>query len=443
MTRVLTVTFYILFYFGNANASTPNSSNVNKQQIITLTNDYILLLQEAINQRSGGYLSTISDCFNNYTENDHVYDLNDNIEKMMVGAYLSDAKNNLQITEFDALTEEMEILPCTYFNPKTSKNYTYVKLPKIMVRQGDNKQSYNHYLSIDVTTEKYFIDAIYKDDTTTAQKFIAPCMQKQLDAEKQRQLALVIEAKYEEVITLYGETKYLDALVIIEEILDLNKVHQESLDAKDAVLDLISTATISNRINSALNNRELSNAKNTLDLVEQYGLAISEEIILWRNTINDKEIEIKLQDDFDRAEDYFSKKMYQKALEIYVNLKESNFLDNSIDLKIKTCKEADPKYVQNKIKEAYNAAVKSKKNADATFKTYYKFQNSGYLEGSNYRFMCQMMLSKGNKKLLVDMNIPTSQAKNLAIKYFFKASENGKDMRDIEYMIFTENFNKN
>lgn len=443
MNKKILLLFCALSCFKNNHASTPATLTVNRQAIINLTNDYILLLQEAINQRSGNYLSTIDECFYNYIENDHVYDLNDKIDKMMVGAYLADAKNNLQITAFDALTEEMEIVPCTYFNPKTSKNYTYVKLPKIMIRQGNNKKSYSHYLSIDITSKTYYIDAIYNDDAVTAQQFIAPCMQEQLDAEKQRQLALQIEAKYEVVTNLYGQTKYLDALIIIEEILNINPVHQQSLDAKDAVLDLVSTETIDNNIIDALSMEQISKVKNTLLIVKDYDLATAQEIMAWESIIETRETEIKQKDSFKRAEIFFSENMFQQALPIYKQLKASNFNNPDLEARIKACLEADPLYVQNKIKEAYNAAVKSKKNADNTFKTYYKFQNSGYLGGGNYRFMCQMMLSKGNKKLLKEMNIPASQAKNLAIKYFFKASNSGTNMNDIEYMIFTKNFNKN
>lgn len=312
-----------------------------------------------------------------------------------------------------------------------------------MIRQGNKKSSYSHYLSIDVTNANYFIDAIYKDDAATAQQFIAPCMQEQLDAEKQRQLAAEIEIMYEAVTNLYGETKYLEALIIIEEILVLNSIHQQSLDAKDAVLDLISSETIDNNINAALEEKQFNKAKNTLQIIKNYALATEEEITSWLAIIETREIAVKQEDNFATAEKYYSDSMFQQALPIYQALLTVGYKNSNLKARIQTCLEADPRFVQKKIKEAYNAVVKSKKNADATFKTYYKFQNSGQLDGSNYRFMCQMMLSKGNKRLLKEMSIPSSQAKNLAIKYFFKASNYGKDMTDIEYMIFTKNFNKN
>lgn len=443
MHKKLLLVLASLHLFVNGYALNPKPARVNRQAIIALTNDYILLLQTAINQRSGDFLVTVGDCFSDHTVNDHVYDLDDTADKMMVASYLLEAKNNLKITEFDALTEDMELLPCTYFNPSTSKNYAYVKLPKIMIRQGNKKQSYNHYLSIDITNSRYFIDAVYGDDAITAQKFIAPCMRKQLDAEKQRQLAVQIETKFEVVTNFYKETKYLEALVVIDDILAINPAHQPSIDAKEAVLDLVSLTTIENNIENALSNKQLSKAKNTLRIVTNYNLATLDAISLWQAKIESKAKDMKQQANFDRAESYFFNNMFQQALPIYNKLKASGFYNPNLEARTKTCLEADPLYIQNKIKEAYGAVIASKKNANNTFATYYKFQNSGYLNGSNYRFMCQMMLSKGNKKLLKELNIPPSQAKNLAIKYFYSAKDKGKSMQDIEFMVFTQNFNKN
>jgi hypothetical protein len=312
-----------------------------------------------------------------------------------------------------------------------------------MVRKGNDKRSYSHYLSIDITEAVYTIDAVYNDDAVTEQQFISPCMKEALNAEKQLQLAQTISKKYETVTQLYSQTNYLDALIVIEEILELNSEHQESLDAKNAILDLINPDVIDEKITFYLKNNNISDANRTRLLAQVYHMGTIEDQYLWTNRINVAEKEMKQTFDFEKAENFFENEMYQQALPIYLKLQSENYYSEKLKSRITNCKEADPRFVQKKIKEAFNAAVRSKKNAPDTFKTYYKYETSGYLGGGNFRFMCQMMLSRGNKKLLKNMNISISQAKNLAIKYFFNAKELGTDMKDIEFMVFTQNFNKN
>jgi hypothetical protein len=163
----------------------------------------------------------------------------------------------------------------------------------------------------------------------------------------------------------------------------------------------------------------------------------------WKKLITDAQRKQAQDLDFKKAEYYFEKEMYLLALPIYQTLFNENYFRPELRNRIQKCRDADPAIIQKRIKDAYNKAVASKNNAPGTFKTYYKYENSGYLNASNFRFMCQLMLSRGNKRLLREMNISTNQAKNLAIKYFFKAKNAGIDMKDIEFMVFTKNFDKN
>lgn len=443
MRKVTIFSLCFIFFLTPVSYCNTIDDTVNNELIIELTNKYILLLQQTINQKSDNWITSIDLCFEDYTANDHTYDLSEKTNKMMVGAYLFEAKNDTKIIEFDALTEELEILPCTYFDSKTSKQYAYVKIPKVMIRKGNVKNTYAHYLAIDITNQNYLIEAIYKDDIETQQRYITPCMKASLDAERQKELAKNIADKYKIVGDFYAETNYLEALITIEEILELNNQHIESIDAKKAILDLIEPKSIENKITAYLDVKNISSAKTTLALAQINGIGSKEEQNQWSQKIKIKEATIKQEFAFNKAESYFNNEMFQQALPIYLELQENNFTSEILQSRIKICKEADPEFVQKKIKEAYNIAVKSNgKRANETFKIYYKFENSGYLNGDNFKFMCQIMLSRGNKALLKEMNISSNQAKNLAINYFYKAKNLGQNVEDIEHTIFTKNFDK-
>jgi len=252
----------------------------------------------------------------------------------------------------------------------------------------------------------------------------------------------LIEEKYQKVDSLYSKMAYLEALVITEEILELNPQYVQALDAKEAAMTNINSDIISQNLSKLLSENKLSQAEKRLELVSKFDLGTSSEIENWQFEINQRESIIKQEYKFKEAKGYFEKQMYQQALPILLKLRSEGYRSQNLNSMIKISQEADPQFVQKKLKEAYRAAVKSRKNADETFKTYYKYENSGYLDGDNFKFMCNQMLGSGNKRLLKEMDISPNQAKNLAIKYFYKAKEMGEDVSFIENMIFTKNFNK-
>ncbi|MEX0997619.1 MAG: hypothetical protein WDZ45_11260 [Flavobacteriaceae bacterium] len=418
------------------------NSTIDNDAIFNLVNGYITLLQKTINNKSNEYLSEIDLYFNEPISNSHAYDLSNQLEKEFVLAYYSDASNSIDVVEVEASVELAEILSCTYFDNTTSRQYTYVRLPKIMIRKGDKKTSYTHYISIDVTNNKnYSIEAVYPESAETQTRFINPCMKSTLDTKEQMQLGKLIEEKYQEVSVLYSKMAYLEALVLTEEILELNPQYTEATDAKESLLELINSEIISKNISNLLSENKISQAGNTLQIVSKFNLGTATEIKSWQSEINQKESFLKQELNYKKAENYFNSQMYQQALPILIKLRSEGYNSQNLNSMIKVSQEADPQFVQKKLREAYNAAVKSRKNADDTFKTYYKYENSGYLNGDNYKFMCNQMLGSGNKRLLKEMNISPNQAKNLAIKYFYKAKNLGEDVSFIENMIFTKNFN--
>ncbi len=435
--------FFIITAPINPIHSSSKSVLVDKDQIIDLTNRYIVLLQKTFNQKLKEFYAEMDTCFDDPISYNHTYDLSDRLDEEFIAAYLLDAYNNQEIIEFNAQTEDIEILPCSYFNPSTSKQYTYVKLPKVLIRAGNKNSEYIQYLSINITNPRhYFIEEVYNDDAITQQKYIAPCMNEQLDAEKQKDLAQTIALKYEKVTQLYSQKNYLEALVIIEDILSINPNHQESLDAKEAVFDLVDFNSLNIRIKEALSDNDLGEANRTLLLAQKYSLATASEILQWKKLIANTELKIKQEIKFLEAENFFNSEMFQQALSIYLKLSSEGANIPNLQNRITFCQNQDPELIQKRIQKAYNEAVASRDNYESTFKTYYKYENSGYLKGTNYQFMCLMMIDKDNKKLLRSLGMSGNQAKNLAIKYFYKAREMGINTRDIEILVFTKNFNK-
>lgn len=143
------------------------------------------------------------------------------------------------------------------------------------------------------------------------------------------------------------------------------------------------------------------------------------------------------------ADILFRQDRFKKALTAYQNLTALRFLDQSyIASQIKKCKEADPQFIEKKLGKAYNDAVKSKNNWLSTFKTYYKYENSGYLKASQFYFMMQMMLDKKHSRIGKPMGFSRNKMNLLAKKYFYEAKNRGYDVSYVENHIFTQSINK-
>jgi tetratricopeptide (TPR) repeat protein len=283
---------------------------------------------------------------------------------------------------------------------------------------------------------------VFDDSAETHQKHLAPCLKKGLDIQKQHELAKQIDALYKKVSSLYSEKKYLEALQIVELILQLNPEYQSAKDAKDAIINLVDATVMENNIHQFLSKWETSLARENLEIAKKYNIGNNSRHKEWEQKIKQVEKAREQELDFQTAEHFYKTEMYQQALQIYIDLKKDGFKNSELEKRITTCQDFDPQLIQKRIKGAYDAAVSSKNNYEQTFKTYFKYENSGYLEGTNFRFMCLMMIDNGNKRLLREMGMTPNQSQNLAIKYFYKAREMGVDNRDIEFQVFTSKFNK-
>jgi len=420
-----------------------NPSTVDKGQIIELTNEYTNLLQKTINQKLDAYIAEMGNCFDDPIKNDHTYDLSNQFEVQFVLAYLSDAQKATNIKSIDIETGEIELLDCIYFDPKTSQQYAYVKIPKtINWSSKKSKTSYINYLSINVTNSAYHIENVLNNSAIVHKKYLAPCLKESLDAKKQQELAKQINTMYDEITSLYSQKKYLDALVIVEFILKLNSEYQNAIDAKEAIISLVSASDMDQVINRLLSSGNISEATKNLEIAKKYDFGDTLKLTAWELKIKQFQDKRKQELNFQKAEHFFKNEMYQNALTIFKKLKQEGYKNERLNQRITACQDSDPRLIQKRILTAYNEAVASKKKYNSTFKTYFKYENSGYLKGTNFHFMCLMMLDNGNKSLLREMGMTSNQSKNLAIKYFYRAREMGIDNKDVEIKVFTKNYNK-
>ncbi len=432
-------------FITNAVMANDNSSpiKIDNDELIKLTNSYFNLLQKTINQKLNNYMAIMEECFKDPAVNDHVYDLSDKRDSEFVFAYLSDAQKATKIKEIVLEIEDIELLGCVYFDPITSQQYTYIKVQKTLHWDGPpNKTNYAHYLAINVSNQNYKIEEVYEDSATTESKYIAPCLKTELNLQKQKELTEQIEVLYNEVTQLYSEKEYLTALTITESILELNPQHQNAIDAKEALLKFIDNQFVSEQIQKNLEQGNIAIADDMLQKAIEYNLGDQASLVQWKSAIEKEKKERNQEIKYQKAEYYFANEMYQQALPIFQQLQREGYNNKELVNRLNVCLEQDPELIQKRIQKAYDAAVASSKNYESTFNTYYKYENSGYLKGTNYQFMCLMMIDKNNKKLLRNLGMSGNQAKNLAVKYFYKAREMGVNTRDIEILVFTKNFNK-
>ena len=242
---------------------------------------------------------------------------------------------------------------------------------------------------------------------------------------------------------MYEKQDYVLAYLENQKILKINPSDQEAKNYKEAIENFLNTENLQKYFQPLIEEDKLNSAKSTIETLLTSNIINQNLLIRWKKKIEQAENLKKQKIDFEKAEYLFKEEMYQQALPIYQKLKEENLEMASLEQRIEICKDTDPKLIIKKIQKAFDAAVASKKNYHDTFKTYYKYENSGYLKGTNFHFMCLMMIDRANKRLLQDMGISPNQAKNLAIKYFYKARNLGFNNKDIEVIVFTKNFNKN
>ncbi len=428
------------------NIESLHSENIiifNKEKIFKIANNYITTLQKTINQKSDDYTGEILDCFNDTVFDLHAQDLNDLIKDEFIFAYFEEAKSNTKINTIEIDIEQCSILDCTYNSNITGKQFAFIRVPKtISYKMSNKKESYNHILMIDITSSEYKISDVLSDDIETEELFLSNCAISESDTNKQKEILNLSNKLYAKATDLFSNKQYFKALEVCEKILSINPSYVDAIDGEKIISSFITIQLVNTRISETLSKRNLSEARKTLEMVKKYVISQPSEITNWEAQIRNVEYSIRLDIKFKEAESYFSSELYQKALPLYIELKSKNYYNFIVNERIDICKDSDPNLIRKRLKKAYDAVSVSKKNYNSTFKTYYKYENSGLLSASNYHFMSLMMLDNGKRKLLKELGMTTNQSQNLAVKYFFKARYLGYNNKDIEIQVFTKNFLK-
>lgn len=438
------ILYLLLVPYGiNIYASEKKPLYKDDQKIKELTVDYVNLLQKTINSKSDAYLGEMDLIFNDFLISEHIKDITKESTAAIIYDYFSIAKNQSSLDEIDTNSLDAEILDCTFSDPKTSQTFAYVKLPKLYYWNDGKKTNVSeHILCINITNSNYKIENVYDYTKNSNNKFSLPCANSKSNNTNTHKLNTTVNLLYDEVTELYKQQSYIDALIIVKEILALNSKFMKAIDAKEALIKLITLEIIQKEIDLALQNQKISKAQNIINIVKKQNLSSPNNISMWVQQVEETKTFILQNLDFEKAEYYFNKELFQLALPIYLELKGANFKKNNLESRIISCKEADPLLIKKRIQTAYNKAVDSRKHHEETFKIYYKYENTEYLKGTNYHFMCLMMIGKGNKSLLKELSITPNQADNMAVNYFYKARRMGINNKDIEFMIFTKNYNK-
>ncbi|MDP2692576.1 MAG: hypothetical protein Q8O88_02965 [bacterium] len=360
--------------------------------------------------------------------------------------YYLDVQNIKNISRVEINFDTMELMECSFVDPFDNKRYRFIKFQKDIYNvNGKLERTVEQYLKITDSPSAPRIKEVFEPTEENNSYYLSPCKNIPINSANQEQIISLqqqIENLHEKAIQIFREKDYLQSLVLLmgAKKLDGNNITtQEYIESVTSKIDL---NYINKAFEKALEN-SINIAQKNLQIYIDLNLINAEQTNSLKKRIEEKSKEEKNNLEFGKANYFFEEEMYQQALPIYQALKNDGFNAESLEQRIEACKDADPELIQKRIKNAYNAAVASRKNYHATFKTYYKYENSGYLQGTNFHFMCLMMIDKNNKDLLRDMGLSPNQAKNLAIKYFYQARNMGINNRDVEFIVFTKNFAKN
>lgn len=401
---------------------------------------YVVLTEGSSGKNYPRFISEIS-IFDRPSQNVHVGDITP-LQLPFVDNYYQDSQESRDVGKVEIDVEQMEKLPCNFVDPLTNQVYYFVRFEKkIFNRGGKLTDTEIQYLKIQDKDYSPKIEEVFDDSVPNRAYYINPCMQEVLDAKEKLEVSLKIESFQQRAIQFYSEKDYLNALLTLNEASKLGPKNSTTLEYLDIVNKKIDDSFANSEFEKAL----LINSKQAQDLLISLNNYTSLSPSLIDRLQNKLTAKIKTEQQnttFNEAKFYIKENMHQRALPLLLKLSREGFVNENLNYLIKSCKEADPRYVQNKLTEAYNAAVASRKNANQTFKTYYKYEKSGLLNGDNYKWMCIMMSGSGNKRLLKEMNISSNQSKNLAISYYYKAKNLGENVNDLKVILFTKNFDK-
>lgn len=422
----------------------PFNSNIDDKKIDKLVNNYILEVESATNEKSNRWYVAMSSIFYDIIKSEHTYDISNEKDKVIAPTYFKDvSKIEKDVFKVTIDKKEMKFYDnCIYFDRVSDRRYVFVELSKIIERERGRKNKVTQLLKIDVTSREYKIQDVLDLTRDNRSKYLNSCNINEEEIKKQEKIKKQTEALYEKVTEDYSNKNYTNTLITIDKILAINSNHTKAKEALDAVKKLITLESIENHYLSLLQNSDYDSCKKFLKIALKNSLINNSTYESFSRVIQKKITQKKQDFNFSQAEYFYENDMHKKALSIYLNLLNEGYKNQLLNSRIKTCKEADPKYVQNQLNIADKMGLKSKKNWLKSFKTYYKYEYSGLLRADQYFFMMIMMLDKKYSRVGKPMGFSRQQMETLAKKYFYEAKDRGYNVSYEENHIFTQSITK-
>lgn len=377
--------------------------------------------------------ASINSLFIDPSSNEYHNDLSTSEFNKTTISYLQEIDEQFKGTldvEFDEeFQEEIKCQPSKYTLVKIKKNNKSknVQLPL---------QTVEYLLVIVNTSEGYKLqDVVFL--SSSSEDF--NCNDNQSDT-KSNQLQEIIAEIISQGDRLYSQGNYITAKNKYKEALKLNVTDKELPELIAACEDFIDANSFKDQIALEMSTKNYRKALLLINDVETtLPQSINQEEILELKAIcNEGVARSKFEERKKLANSYYLNNDFKNALIIYEELETSTFSDTSIIKRIQDCKNGNPNFIKNQLKLACNAAVKSRKNYLEAFQTYDKYKSSGLLSGSQYHFMCLMMIEEKNS-FLKSLGYSKKQARLFARQYFYRAKDLGYNNSQIENQVFTKN----
>ncbi len=443
----------ITLYFISVSFSSYDISQIDLPQLTELIKSYENYTSKSyiVGSEQEENIQAIQALFTDPQDADHFNDIKVNRIKSNLFTYLNDVKevtNNKGSIEANFLNTRF--YTCPYYSSSSSENYAIAVCTKEMIIDKE-KFYYNLLFVINITDpDDYVLSGVFSKESH--KNYLPSCEAVSLNTKTNTKKNINFEnnilnqarKNIEKGDELYKNKNYIEAKNLYQAALEMDPnslIAKERIQACDKLID---SNRIRNMIETYVDNNNYSDAIQLLNELKKANYTYDE------NWFNEKkqlcELGIKKQEFesiISSGDYYYDNHMYAEAKKIYSKALNLHIDDDLIYQKIQLCNEGDPNYIKNEIQIAYNNAVKSKKYWTSTFRTYLKYEKSGYLTGENYYFMCLMMLE--NKKVARAMGYSKSLANSLSVEYFFKAKRLGCsncDMAFLENQVFTNSIYK-
>lgn len=359
------------------------------------------------------------------------YELDD---KLNVENYLVVIDENMN--SFSIGFQLKSIENCSF--QKNGQQYAIAKIEQTIKFQEQNLQKINTYdVAVDITQKLHYrIDFVKR--TGTFSYPINNC-----GNSKNNSNEILIDNSLKAAAKLRREEKPVEALNLYQSIVETDpKNVLAKIEVKKITLT-ISQKEILESIQKLINEGQYQKATKLIEIYTSENPENSSWSAEKKQEINNLISRKDYQNRLKVADKNFNKGLYQIAKKQYQSLKTHKMSDqNYLNNQIEECNSADPDYVKNLLQQAYNAAVKSEDNRPMTFKTYYKYYQSGLLKADQYHFMCLMLLKDKPRFFENELGITSEDAVRIKKESFFRAKKLGYNNSKIENYVFTSNYLK-